>query len=152
MDKRIVEFIAKQTCLTVCCIDEAGLPFCFNCFYGFDAKNALLIYKSSETAHHSLCLERNRNISGTILPDRVNKYSIQGIQFSGQMVNLDGNDIAHAKTRYYTNFPIAKTIKGSLYTIQIQSIKMSESVLGISRQIAWERRDLYTENSDGYFN
>ncbi len=143
MDKRIVKFISTQTCLTVCCIDEAGLPYCFNCFYVFDEGNEMLYYKSSPSAHHSICLLQNGNISGTIMPDRLNKYAIQGIQFCGHLVNIEkgAEDYEHANDMYHSHFPMARTMNGTMYTLQLNSIKMSDNLLGIRRNIAWNRSE-----------
>ena len=72
MNSSILKFLEKQTCATICCIDEKANPCCFSCFYVFDSENGLMYFKSSAETEHAQLLEKNRLISGTVLPDKLN--------------------------------------------------------------------------------
>jgi len=77
MKESIVQFIQKQTCASLCCVDEQGMPWCFSCFYAFKSEESLLYFKSSADSHHSPMMKRNPFIAGTILPDKLNKLLVQ---------------------------------------------------------------------------
>ena len=86
MNEKIAEFIARQTCGNLACVDETGLPWCFSFFYSWDAAAGLLHYKSSDDTRHSIILHANKKVAGTILPDKFNLLQIKGIQFEGDLL------------------------------------------------------------------
>lgn len=60
MTESINQFINDQSCATICCISEQGTPYCFNCFYAYDEKNALLYFKSSPSSNHAEMLKNSK--------------------------------------------------------------------------------------------
>jgi uncharacterized protein YhbP (UPF0306 family) len=142
MDQRIVSFLGGQKVATICCVDEQNRPYCFSCFYAFDKESNRLYFKSSpSTRHASLLLERPE-VSGTVQPDRLNPMAIKGIQFSGEVLRelLDPNDHLLSQTRsvYYKKYPFALAMAGEVFTIQLQSIKMTDNALSFGKKILWE--------------
>ena len=55
INDNINRFLQKQTCATICCINDDGNPYCFSCYYVFNESDGLLYFKSKPTAHHSVC-------------------------------------------------------------------------------------------------
>ena len=82
MNESISNFILNQKCASVCCLDGKN-PYCFSCYYAFDAKKGLLYFKSSEDTTHIKLLTRFPEVAGTILPDKLQTLIVQGIQFEG---------------------------------------------------------------------
>lgn len=76
INEPITRFLLKQTCATICCIDKAGLPSCFSCFYVFNPVEGLLYFKSSAETEHAGYLSANPFISATVLPDSLNKLIV----------------------------------------------------------------------------
>jgi uncharacterized protein YhbP (UPF0306 family) len=142
MNETIVAFLKKQTCATVCSVDEEGKPWCFSCFYVFDPEEGLLYYKSAANTHHSALLKNNPLVAGTILPDKLNAMVVKGVQFEGVVLTADHPDAANATVRYYKQNPLAITIPGELWTVQLQHIKMTDSTLGFGKKIKWSREAL----------
>jgi hypothetical protein len=136
MENKLSKFISHQTCMTVCCVDELNKPYCFNSFYVFDEQNNCLLYKSASNTMHSIFLRKNNQVSGTILPDKLNKLSIQGIQFSGEYI-LD-TEMNLNSEKYYKKYPISKMVNGNIECIRLHYIKMTDSILGITKKIFWE--------------
>ena len=77
MKESIIQFIKKQTCASICCVDKNGSPYCFSCFYAFNSDEGLLYFKSSSGTRHSEIISENPCIAGTILPDRLNKLMVK---------------------------------------------------------------------------
>ena len=143
MDKRIVEFIDKQKTATLCCLDDENNPYCFSVFYVFDKVERRLYFKSSSSSNHSKYLLKHRKISGTILPDNLNMLAIRGIQFTGFI--LHNSDSLNNEAEYHKRFPVAMTIPGEVWAIQLETIKMTDSTIGFGKKFFWEREDLYEE-------
>ena len=138
MNERIKKFIEKQTCATICCVDGSGKPYCFNIFYAFDAGKVFLYYKSSNDTKHTPLLKANQNIAGTILPDKLKLLMIKGIQFEGSAF-IDKDD-PNTKSIFYGKHPIARTVSGEIWTIQIDKIKYTDNSLGFGKKLLWERQ------------
>ncbi len=141
MNENIVNFIRKQTCATIGCVDKNGKPYCFNCFYAFNSEQGLLYFKSSTDAYHSGLIKQNPVVAGTILPDKLNTLLVQGIQFEGELLAGDDPLSAHASTNYHRKHPMALAIPGHIWTIRIDRIKMTDSKRGFGKKIAWLRTE-----------
>ncbi len=139
MNKTIIQFIQNQTCATLCCVDEQGKPYCFNCFYAFYSKEYLLFIKSSADSHHSLLMKKNPFIAGTVLPDKLNALAVKGMQFEAIVLNNDHPLTREASGFYYKKHPMALAIPGEIKTIQINQVKMTDSTVGFGKKITWNR-------------
>ena len=148
MNKTIIQFIKEQTCAGICCIDKAGKPYCFSCYYAFNAEKGLLYFKSSRESHHAALLLNNPAVAGTILPDKLSALVVKGLQFEG--ILLDGADpmAKNASVFYHKTKPMALAVPGEVWTVQIDSIKMTDSTLGFGKKIKWERE--HREEVSGY--
>jgi uncharacterized protein len=145
MNEHIIQFINKQTCATVCGVDEQGNPYCFSCFYAFDSNNGVVYFKSSAATRHSDILANNPNIAATILPDKLNTLMVKGIQFEGTVLH-EAHPFAKAAAKYYyKKHPAAVAMPGELWAIEIHHIKMTDSTLGFGKKINWNRSEAVTE-------
>ena len=139
MNTTIIGFLEQQTCATICCIDEHKTPYCFNCFYAFEPVECLIYFKSSEHAYHTTLIEANPVVAGTILPDKLNKLATKGVQWQGEILDVTHALALDADTIYHRRIPIARAIRGKVYTIQLNEIKMTDSHLGVTRKHMWTR-------------
>ena len=139
MDKKIIEFLSKQTAASISCINENGQPYSFSCFYAFNSKDNLLCFKSSDTTYHIKLLMKNHAVSGTVLPDKLNTLRFNGIQFSGHLLDFSNAFCDDASTHYHKRFPLALTIPGTVRTIQLDVISMTASLLGKMQKLHWQR-------------
>ena len=139
MNDHIIQFIKKQTCASVCCVNEQGNPYCFSCFYVFNSEAGLLYFKSSASAYHSTIVSNNSSIAGTILPDKLPVLMVKGIQFTGSILPDQHPFTQQAVLHYYKKNPAPLAMPGELWTIQIDQIKMTDSTLGFGRKITWNR-------------
>lgn len=104
MNEIIYRFIKQQTCATICCTDEQGIPYCFCCYYVVKPKTGLFYFKSSDNAYHTSLLAINPIVAGTILPDKLSKLITKGIQWRGELLEehhpqtKDADEIYHKKS------------------------------------------------------
>lgn len=139
MDASIIEFIEIQTVATICCVDEDGLPYCFNSFFSFDKKNDCLYFKSSaNSTHHGKLLQKNEQVAGTILMDKLDKILVKGIQFSGRAVKNDLFNVA-AAMHYHTRHPMALAVPGDMWTLHLDQVKFTDNAKGFGTKVSWER-------------
>lgn len=139
MEKEIESFIVNSTCATVACLNEEGSPYCFSCFYTYNIENQLLYFKSSLDTHHAQCLLKNEKVSGTILPDKLLKTAVKGIQFTGRLLNNENPLAIHASKAYHLQHPYALAVPGQMWTIQIDQIKLTDSTLVFKKKLLWSR-------------
>jgi uncharacterized protein len=142
MEKLISDFIKKQKVASVCCVDEAGLPYCFSCFFAFNEDECLLFFKTNSDTHHAKLLKNNKNIAGTIMPDKLNVLAIQGIQFQGYVLQANESEQKHAGRHYHAKYPFALAMKGDVWTIQLTSIKMTDNTKGFGTKLNWTKDEL----------
>jgi uncharacterized protein len=135
----ISEFIESQSCAAICCVDEDGSPYCFNCFYVYNHKEQLLYYKSSLDTRHSGAMVKYPKVAGTILPDQLNKGHIVGVQFQGISMPFGHSASQNAAAIFYKKNPHAEEMPGEIWTIRLVSVKYTDSALGLGKKMIWER-------------
>lgn len=139
MNETIIRFLQRQTCSTICCVDEQGKAWCFCCFYAFNGEEGLLYFKSSADSHHSVLMEKNPFTAGTILPDKLNVLLVKGVQFEGIVIDADHPLMKQASGFYHKKYPMALAMSGNMWAIQINHIKMTDSTMGFGKKITWSR-------------
>lgn len=146
MNDIIIRFLRIQTCASICCTDECGIPYCFTCHYAFNSTDGLLYFKSSNDAYHSALLISNPVIAGTILPDKLNRILPKGIQLRGETLSPAHPLSKDASAIYHKKHRLALAIKGSIYTVRLDAIKMTDSQLGFGKKIIWKRNETEMKN------
>jgi uncharacterized protein YhbP (UPF0306 family) len=141
MNESHSRFIKKQKCVSICCVNEQGKPYCFSSYYALNAEENLLYFKSAADTSHIKFMKRNPVIAGTILPDKLQVLVVQGIQFQGLFLCSHDNTAHDASKLYYRKFPFALVIPGEIWTIQLTQIKMTDSTKGFGNKSAWVRAE-----------
>ena len=136
MEKRIVDFIRDQKVATIACNDGDNRPYCFSCYYAFDEQRKRLYFKSAEGTHHIQLIKEKPFIAGTILPDRLNPMALQGIQFSGFI--LDKIGCTQAKAFYHKRYPFALAMSGDVYTVELHWLKMTDNTFTFGNKLTWQ--------------
>jgi uncharacterized protein YhbP (UPF0306 family) len=139
MNEIIFRFIKQQTCATICCTDEKGIPYCFSCYYVIKPESGLLYFKSSDNAYHTSLLANNLAVAGTILPDKLSKLITKCIQWRGELLEEHHPQTKDADEIYHKKIPLALVIKGKVFTIRLNIIKMTDSQLGFGKKNIWKR-------------
>lgn len=139
MNEIIFRFIKQQTCATICCTDEKGIPYCFSCYYVIKPESGLLYFKSSDNAYHTSLLANNLAVAGIILPDKLSKLITKGIQWRGELLDEHHPQTKDADEIYHKKIPLALVIKGKVFTIRLNIIKMTDSQLGFGKKNIWKR-------------
>ncbi len=139
MDALITRYLQTQTCATICCTNHSLEPYCFNCFYAFEAQEGILVFKSSPNSLHGEMILQNPLVAGTVLPDKLRKIALQGVQFRGRILPDHHPSVAVAGSLYYKKHPLAHTMKGKLYVVQLTHLKMTDNSIVFGNKITWSR-------------
>jgi uncharacterized protein YhbP (UPF0306 family) len=84
---------------------------------------------------------QNPKVSGTIMPDRLNKLAIKGIQFIGEVLALNDPLCKESSKNYYNKFPLAVAITGTVWIIRLDQLKMTNNVMGVFEKLSWQREE-----------
>ncbi len=147
MNHKIVDFFKRQTAASISCVNETNKPYSFSCFYAFNSTDKLLYFKSPESSYHSRIILQNPKVSGTIMPDKLNKLAIKGIQFTGEALAHNNPLCKDASKNYYYKFPVAVAVPGIIWTIQLDQLKMTNNIMGIFEKLSWQREEANMEPS-----
>ncbi len=113
-------------------MDSEGV-YAASCFYWYDAQSKALVFASDPDTHHMRAILDNPEVAGTIAPQRHAIHNIQGVQFRGSVhpVNLE------QKRGYLNRFPMARSMKLHLWSIELEWVKMTDNTLGFKTKILW---------------
>jgi uncharacterized protein YhbP (UPF0306 family) len=138
LDKKIITFIKKHHVLTLATAIE-NKPYCCSCFYFYNEDNNEFIITSDLNTRHISEAMKQPNISGAIALETSMVGKIQGIQFTGIMTKIKGDDFIKMKTAYVKHFPVAAFSELLLWRINIDFIKFTDNRFGFGKKMIWQQ-------------
>ncbi len=138
IDERIVKFLKAQTNLTLATCTN-NIPYCANCFYAFEETKNWLVFKSDTETNHVRQAIANPFVAGTVIPDKLVKAKVQGVQFSGLFREAIGDDLKRAETIYYNRYPFARAFGGVIWIVDLEEMKMTDNTLGFGKKLLWKK-------------
>jgi uncharacterized protein YhbP (UPF0306 family) len=138
IDDRILQFINEHHVLTLA-VTNQNQPWCASCFYIYIPERNLLVFTSDPDTKHirDVIQSTNYQVAGTIALETKITGKIRGVQFSGPMRKLRGDELKAGKKAYYEKFPIARLSKLYLWGIEPGFIKMTDNRLGFGKKLFW---------------
>jgi uncharacterized protein YhbP (UPF0306 family) len=79
------------------------------------------------------------------MPDKLNMLAIRGVQFTGFIMEDTISSHHHATAEYHKKIPLALAMPGEVWSIQLETIKMTDNTIGLGKKIYWQREDLYED-------
>lgn len=138
MDDHIVAFLQEQSVINFA-TSINNQPYCASCYYAYVPGNELLVFKSDSDTKHIEDALKNNKVAGTIVPDKLIKAKIQGIQFTGVFKAADGAVGDVAKKAYLSKFPVAGLFRGNIWIVELSKVKFTDNTLVFGKKILWER-------------
>lgn len=133
-ERRVVRFLSKHHLLTICGSDSEE-NWCASCFYAFHYDEMFFVISSDKESLHGKLFEKNNKVSGTIALETKIPGRIRGVQFRGEIIPDNCNQLYKV---YLNRFPYAKKFKPFLWRININYMKMTDNRLGFGKKIHWE--------------
>jgi hypothetical protein len=138
IDIRILSLIREHHIFTLAVTREAQ-PWCATCFYVYDEESNLFIFTSEDDTRHIRDAVETGNflVAGAIALETKMIGKIRGIQFSGRLHKLKGEELKTSKKQYLQKFPIARFSTLMLWGIKPDMIKMTDNRLGFGKKLIW---------------
>ena len=135
--EKIWSFIGKQTVLNFA-TSQNGIPWCASCYFALDDENKCLVFKSGEESRHMQEAFAQEYVAGTILPDKLLKGIVIGVQYQGKLTK-DEDLIKKGSKVYYSKYPFAKVMDGDMVVVELTHVKLTDNKLGIGKRLVWEK-------------
>jgi hypothetical protein len=138
IDKRILDFIREHHILTLA-VTRDRQPWCATCFYVYDEARNIFIFTSEDDTRHirDAAETGNYNVAGAIALETKMTGKIRGVQFTGEMFKLEGEELKTAKKQYRKKFPVARLTELYLWGLRPGHIKMTDNRLGFGKKLIW---------------
>jgi uncharacterized protein YhbP (UPF0306 family) len=138
IDERMLDLIREHHIFTLAVTQDLQ-PWCATCFYVYHEDRNLFIFTSEEDTRHIRNAVESGNFltAGAIALETKMIGKIRGIQFSGIMHKLEGEELKLAKKMYLKKFPIARFSTLFLWGINPEIIKMTDNRLGFGKKLYW---------------
>ncbi|PLW92623.1 MAG: hypothetical protein C0592_09875 [Marinilabiliales bacterium] len=132
----MLNFIRRHHVLSLSTSDESGL-WASSCFYVFDEENLQFIIITDLDTRHGKQALKNSSVAGTVALETKSVGKIQGIQFSGKIILLEGKERSKAKKIYLKRFPYAILTNTALWAVKPEHVKMTDNRLGFGKKLFW---------------
>jgi uncharacterized protein len=142
-EQRMTDFIGEHHILTLA-IARDNIPYCATCYYAYLPEiNRFVVTSGPETRHVRDVVEGgNYRVAGTIALETRIVGKIRGIQFTGEIRSLEGDDLKKARSAYLRRFPIARLMPDlHLWAVDPEYIKMTDNRLGFGKKLVWVAED-----------
>ncbi len=90
-------------------------------------------------------LGENPQISGSILPEKIELLALKGIQFTGKMIP-DHSPGQKNPDIYHKRYPLALAKPGNVCCIELLKLKMSDNTNIFGKKLNWERGEEINED------
>ncbi|MCD4679611.1 MAG: pyridoxamine 5'-phosphate oxidase family protein [Bacteroidales bacterium] len=138
IDKRTLKFIQEHHILTIATSNNNN-PYCATCFYIFLEDLNMFVFTSDENTKHINDIEKQKSVAGAIALETKIIGKIRGIQFTGIINKLKGEEQKTAKRAYLKAFPYAILMQTHLWGVEVDFIKMTDNRLGFGKKIIWKK-------------
>lgn len=137
MKDKIWPFIRSNYVLTIC-TQSADSLWAASLFYVAD-KERLYVMSDLTTRHGSMMLANNK-VSGTIAVPVEDISQIRGLQFTGEIKLLEGEEEEKERVlRFYEKrFPVAKAFSAPLWQINFTELKLTDNSAGFGTKYYWQ--------------
>lgn len=138
MDTSIVKFLTERKVLTLA-TSLSDQPYCAHCFFAFDPENDRLLFLSDNGTRHISEALQNEKVGGTINAETVSIAKLQGIQFTGILIQPSIMDKKLAYHVYYAKYPFARAKPAPIWAIELHTMKMTDNTLGFGTKHHWSK-------------
>lgn len=133
-----LRYLQQQHVLTLC-TGQGDSLWAANCFYVLDEQHVALWLMTQPDTRHGELMRRNPRVAGTVTTATRSVMKIQGVQFSGEILQPQGERLQQGISAYQQQFPVARAMNAPLWEIRLDTLKMTDNTLGFGKKIHWSR-------------
>jgi uncharacterized protein len=140
IDPRIVKMIHRHHIFTLA-TSANNLPYCSTCFYAYDTESNVFVFTSEKNTRHIAEAVKQNKVAGAIALETKIVGKIRGIQFTGEIKEISGEELKKFKKTYLLKFPyVTPFIKDTpFWIIQPDFFKLTDNNLGFGKKIIWTK-------------
>lgn len=135
---RISRWLKRQHLVTYC-VTQDNTPWCANAFYLYDAQSVAFYFLSDPGTRHGKMAGIRAPAAGTVNGQPKTIALIRGVQFSGELRLLSGNEAAMRLAAWYRRFPAARAMSAPVWELRIDELKFTDNTLGFGKKLIWAR-------------
>ncbi len=136
--EKIGSFLDEHHVLSLGTSDGSELSVC-SLFYTYAKEKTSFIVASSDETKHIQNINYKNSVAGNILLETKTIGKIQGVQFRGDFIPLEDNEL---KKLYFKAFPYALAMNPKLWQIKVTYFKMTDNKFGFGKKIIWQDSSL----------
>lgn len=136
--EKIGRWLARQHVVSWCVAGPDGL-WCANAFYLFDAERVAFYLLSDTRTRHGQMTGSRAPVAGTVNGQPKTVARIRGVQFSGEIRLLVGEESDETRRRYCRRFPVARAMSAPVWEIRLDELKFTDNTLGFGKKFCWLR-------------
>nr|WP_321980328.1 pyridoxamine 5'-phosphate oxidase family protein [uncultured Cohaesibacter sp.] len=140
LEEKIWLFIKNNHVSSISTLNSASL-WAANLFYVFDSDGFCLFVMSDHSTRHVQEWTANDRVAGTISGQESNVSKLRGVQFTGTVKLLKGEEKKRAFRCYTRSFPIALAHSSPLWGISLDYVKFTDNTLGFGKKLTWTRQE-----------
>ncbi|WP_413735377.1 YhbP family protein [Sodalis sp. RH21] len=138
--KAITAYLKKQHVLSMC-VGDADSLWCANFFYVFNESSMAFYFLTDHTTRHGTLLAEHQHVAGTVSDQTITISLIKGVQYSGEVSLLAGDEAQVAKRLYTSRFPLAKLSVSPIWSLRLDEVKLTNNKLGFGTKLKWLREE-----------
>jgi len=139
-EERVVKFIRKHHVFSLATCYN-GIPWCASCFYAYRSADVKLVFTSDLHTRHVTELMKNPAVAGNIHLETKIVGKIRGIQITGEVEMPNENELNEVRLLYLKRFPYAIVMNTHFWIFKIDTLKMTDNLLGFGKKIYWKRHE-----------
>nr|CAI78789.1 hypothetical protein [uncultured Campylobacterota bacterium] len=132
--EKISSFINEHHVMSLASSNNLELSVC-SLFYAYSSDELSFVVASSDNTTHIKNIKQNKNIAGNILLETKSVGKIQGLQFRGEFVLLEDENL---RKLYFQEFPYALAMQPKLWKIKVNYFKLTDNRFGFGNKLIWQ--------------
>jgi len=140
IDQRIVKMIQRHHIFTLATSAD-NMPYCSTCFYAYEKEDNVFIFTSEKDTRHIAEAMQQSKVAGAIALETKIIGKIRGIQFTGEIKEIAGDELKKYLKIYLNRFPyVAPFIKDTSFWIIVpELLKLTDNNLGFGKKLIWKK-------------
>lgn len=138
LDEKFIDFIKEHHVLNIASSKD-NQPYIAHCFYAYDKKNNVFYFTSDPATRHGNEFVINDLAAAGIALETTTIGKIQGLQMTGRVVALEGEDLKRSKKKYLRAFPYALLKLETMWGFYPNFMKLTDNRLGFGTKLKWEK-------------
>jgi uncharacterized protein YhbP (UPF0306 family) len=150
-EQRIIDFIGDHQVLTLA-VSRDNVPYCASCYYAYLKDENKFLFTSDPATRHirDVVTGNNYRVAAAIALETRIVGKIMGIQITGLVKCLEGEELKSARKAYLRRFPVARLMPQlHLWALTPGVIKMTDNRLGFGKKLIWTADDPLKPALDG---